>query len=132
MIFASGGNTNGTSGNDLIFGTAGADTINGRGGADCIVGDDGNDELIGGAGNDVILGEGGNNVLRGRNGNDTLYGAPLMMNSGVEMAPMIALVGVELIFIGDVRRSPDFFDEYRHSAYNLVALEVNFKATFFI
>ena len=55
-MFAAGGTTTGTAGNDVIVGSTLADTINGGAGNDTICSLSGNDVLSGGDGNDKLLG----------------------------------------------------------------------------
>lgn len=65
VIVCSGGNCNGSNGNDLILGTAGNDVIDGKNGNDCIVGGDGDDMLYGDNENDVLVGGPGSDILDG-------------------------------------------------------------------
>lgn len=80
---ATGGPTNGTSGDDVLYGTSGKETINGQAGNDTIYGGAGNDvlngqdgvdTLYGGSGDDKLNGHSGNDILDGGTGNDTITG----------------------------------------------------------
>ncbi|MEM6371431.1 MAG: calcium-binding protein [Pseudomonadota bacterium] len=66
--------TNGGSGDDLIFGNAGDDTIVGDFGDDTLSGDGGADLINSGAGDDLVFGGIGFDSIRGRNGDDTIIG----------------------------------------------------------
>jgi Ca2+-binding RTX toxin-like protein len=68
-IFATGGTTRGTSGNDVIQGSLGDDVIDGRGGNDFICDSGGTNLIDGGAGDDAI---GGVGTLQGGAGNDDI------------------------------------------------------------
>jgi Ca2+-binding RTX toxin-like protein len=74
LITATGDNTGGTSGGNVIYGSPEADVIYGGGGNDYIQGGAGNDWIDGGLGNDVIYGGDGDDVIYGGSGNDQLYG----------------------------------------------------------
>ena len=65
VVLCTGGNCNGTQGNDLILGSPYADDIKGKNGDDCILGGDGDD--------DTISGDNGNDVCIGGSGNDTYF-----------------------------------------------------------
>ncbi|HVT78262.1 MAG TPA: calcium-binding protein [Acidimicrobiales bacterium] len=73
-IVATGGVTNGTSGNDVIAGSPGSDIIDGGGGNDVICGYGGDDVLAGGDGNDAIFGGAGTDSVTGGPGSDNLDG----------------------------------------------------------
>jgi uncharacterized repeat protein (TIGR01451 family) len=73
-ITATGPQTLGTAGDDVICGTAGNDDIAGLGGNDIIFGLGGNDRLDGMDGNDTIFGGPGNDQLAGKAGDDKLIG----------------------------------------------------------
>jgi Ca2+-binding RTX toxin-like protein len=65
VVQCTGGNCNGTQGNDLILGSPNADNIKGKNGDDCILGGDGDDDTISGDnGNDVCIGGAGNDVFK--------------------------------------------------------------------
>jgi Ca2+-binding RTX toxin-like protein len=65
VIECTGGNCNGTQGNDLILGSPYADNIKGKNGNDCILGGDGDDDTISGDnGTDVCIGGGGNDAFK--------------------------------------------------------------------
>jgi hypothetical protein len=82
-IECTGGNCEGTPGNDVICGSQGSDTIYGYGGADCIrsgqgvdivYGGDGDDCIYGGIGSDSLFGGDGNDQIEGGWGFDTVFG----------------------------------------------------------
>ena len=65
VIECTGGNCNGTQGNDLILGSPYADNIKGKNGDDCILGGDGDDDTISGDnGEDVCIGGAGNDTFK--------------------------------------------------------------------
>ena len=65
VVQCTGGNCNGTQGNDLILGSPNADNIKGKNGDDCILGGDGDDDTISGDnGTDVCVGGAGNDVFK--------------------------------------------------------------------
>ena len=78
-----GGDTSGTSRDDVLVGTpgddhiscgSGHDRVDGRGGHDVIDCGSGNDVVIGGSGDDRVHGGSGDDVLRGGSGDDVLLG----------------------------------------------------------
>ena len=65
VVQCTGGNCNGTQGNDLILGSPNADNIKGKNGNDCILGGDGDDDTISGDnGDDVCIGGAGNDTFK--------------------------------------------------------------------
>ncbi|MCB9959089.1 MAG: matrixin family metalloprotease [Rhodospirillaceae bacterium] len=70
----SGGDFDGTEGDDTYTGTSADEVIAGNGGADTLSGAGGNDEIDGGTGDDVIAGNDGNDLLTGGPGDDTIDG----------------------------------------------------------
>ena len=76
-MFADGGTTTGTPGDDVIVGSTVSDTINGGGGNDTICSLSGNDIMSGDAGNDTMLGNAGADWFRegsAASGADRMYG----------------------------------------------------------
>lgn len=73
-IIGTGGNIDGTHGDDVIVGTSASERIDGGNGNDIICGGGGDDTLIGSHGNDTLTGGAGNDVIDGGTGNDTIYG----------------------------------------------------------
>jgi Ca2+-binding RTX toxin-like protein len=67
-------NLSGTSGNDTIVGWASGGNANSPSGNDILNGLAGNDSLAGGTANDSLIGGNGNDTLDGGIGNDTLIG----------------------------------------------------------
>ena len=63
-MFANGGTTNGTAGDDVIVGSTVSETINGGAGNDTICGFAGNDTMSGDAGNDKLFGSLGNDWFK--------------------------------------------------------------------
>lgn len=74
VVYATGGITYGTSGDDVIVGTPDADTIFGLGGRDKICGNGGDDHLYGEGDVDEIDGGSGADLLKGGDGSDRLFG----------------------------------------------------------
>ncbi|MEH2354727.1 calcium-binding protein [Nostoc sp.] len=72
--WASGGNANSTSGNDILNGLAGNDSLAGGTANDSLSGGDGNDTLDGGTGNDTLKGGAGSDIFKGSQGNDSIDG----------------------------------------------------------
>ncbi|MEH2331815.1 calcium-binding protein [Nostoc sp.] len=72
--WASGGNANSTSGNDILNGLAGNDSLAGGTANDSLSGGDGNDTLDGGTGNDTLKGGAGSDTFKGSQGNDNIDG----------------------------------------------------------
>ncbi|MBN4004324.1 DVUA0089 family protein [Nostoc sp. LPT] len=72
--WASGGNANSTSGNDVLNGLAGNDSLAGGTANDSLSGGDGNDTLDGGTGNDILKGDAGSDTFKGSQGNDNIDG----------------------------------------------------------
>ncbi|MEH2082822.1 MAG: calcium-binding protein [Nostoc sp.] len=72
--WASGGNANSTSGNDILNGLAGNDSLAGGTANDSLSGGDGNDTLNGGTGNDTLKGGAGSDIFKGSQGNDNIDG----------------------------------------------------------
>jgi Ca2+-binding RTX toxin-like protein len=64
VVQCTGGNCNGTQGNDLILGSPYADNIKGKNGDDCILGGDGDDSISGDNGTDVCIGGNGNDSFK--------------------------------------------------------------------
>ncbi|MCC5614834.1 pre-peptidase C-terminal domain-containing protein [Nostoc sp. CHAB 5836] len=60
--WASGGNANSPSGDDILNGLAGNDTLAGGTGNDSLIGEDGNDRLDGGTGTDTLNGGAGDDI----------------------------------------------------------------------
>jgi len=76
-MFANGGTTNGTAGDDVIVGSTIADTVNGGAGNDRICTLTGNDTIRGEAGNDQLFSGIGNDIMQedaAPNGRDRLAG----------------------------------------------------------
>lgn len=74
LVSDSGGETQGSNGNDTINGGPGNNVIFGNGGHDWLYGNGGNDYIEGGNGNDTITGNAGTDVLYGGFGNDIMDG----------------------------------------------------------
>ncbi|MFN6525462.1 calcium-binding protein [Nostoc sp. ChiSLP03a] len=72
--WASGGNANTASGNDILNGLAGNDSLAGGTANDSLSGGDGNDTLDGGTGNDTLKGGAGSDTFKGSRGNDNIDG----------------------------------------------------------
>ncbi|MDZ7951660.1 calcium-binding protein [Nostoc sp. DedQUE09] len=72
--WASGGNANSTSGNDILNGLAGNDSLAGGTANDSLSGGDGNDTLDGGTGNNTLKGGAGSDTFEGSQGNDNMDG----------------------------------------------------------
>ncbi|MEH2215335.1 calcium-binding protein [Nostoc sp.] len=72
--WASGGNANSASGNDILNGLAGNDSLAGGTANDSLSGGDGNDTLDGGTGNDTLKGGAGSDTFKGSQGNDNIDG----------------------------------------------------------
>ncbi|WP_448265172.1 calcium-binding protein [Nostoc sp. DSM 114159] len=72
--WASGGNANTASGNDILNGLAGNDSLAGGTANDSLSGGDGNDTLDGGTGNDTLKGGAGSDTFKGSQGNDNIDG----------------------------------------------------------
>ncbi|MEH2204247.1 MAG: calcium-binding protein [Nostoc sp.] len=72
--WASGGNANSASGNDILNGLAGNDSLAGGTANDSLSGGDGNDTLDGGTGNDTLKGGAGSDTFKSSQGNDNIDG----------------------------------------------------------
>jgi VCBS repeat-containing protein len=68
------GESNGSTGADVIYAMSGDDIARGGAGDDVLYGDAGNDLLFGGAGDDRLVGGSGNDYLAGGTGSDVLSG----------------------------------------------------------
>ncbi|WP_392530731.1 hypothetical protein [Nostoc sp. C117] len=115
--WASGGDANSDSGNDILNGFAGNDSLAGGTENDSLSGGDGNDTLDGGTGNDTLIGGAGTDIFKGSQGNDSIDGG-----DGVDTADYSQLgQSITLSGVGTITKAGGFGQDKLFKVEKIIA-----------